>query len=201
MRAGIGIVAAVCAYLGGCSSGSNPENPPAAQPQTGPWQTLFDGTSLDGWKQVGNANWELADHTVRADAGTGFLLTESAYADFDLDLEFWVTADANSGVFLRCQNPAELGAATCYEVNIFDQRPDPSYRTGAIVGVAKPSVQIQTGERWNRYEISARGRRLRVTLNGQPTVDVENDRFAAGPIALQYGAGRVMFRNVRIRMD
>ena len=201
MRFGIGIVAAVCAQLSGCSSGSSPESAPQAQPQTGAWKTLFDGTSLDGWKQVGNANWELADGTVRADAGTGFLLTGSVYTDFDLDLEFWVTADANSGVFLRCQNPAELGAATCYEVNIFDQRPDPTYRTGAIVGVAKPSVQMDTGERWNRYEISARGRHLRVKLDSQTTVDVDNDRFAAGPIALQYGAGRVMFRNVRIRTE
>jgi hypothetical protein len=201
MRFGIGIVAAVCAYLGGCSSGSGPEQPQEAPPQTGAWKTLFDGTSLDGWKQIGDANWELADRTVRADAGAGFLLTESSYGDFDLDLEFWVTADANSGVFLRCQNPAELGAATCYEVNIFDQRPDPSYRTGAIVGVAKPSVQIETGERWNRYEISARGRHLTVKLNGQSTVDVDSNRFASGPIALQYGAGRVMFRNVRIRTD
>lgn len=201
MRFGIGIVAAVCAFSGGCSPGSVPESAPQAQPQTGAWQTLFDGTSLDGWKQVGNANWELADGTVRADAGTGFLLTDAVYTDFDLDLEFWVTADANSGVFLRCGNPAELGAATCYEVNIYDQRPDPTYRTGAIVEVAKPNVQIDTGERWNRYEISARGRHLTVKLDGQTTVDVDSDRFAAGPIALQYGAGRVMFRNVRIRTD
>ena len=201
MRFGIGIVAAACAQFWGCSSGSGPQSAPQAQPHTTAWTTLFDGTSLDGWKQVGNANWELADDTVRADAGTGFLLTDSAYADFDLDLEFWVTADANSGVFLRCQNAAELGAATCYEVNIFDQRPDPTYRTGAIVDVAKPSVQMDTGERWNRYEISARGRHLSVKLDGQTTVDVDNDRFAAGPIALQYGAGRVMFRNVRIRTE
>jgi len=41
---------------------------------------------LNGWKQVGNANWELGDGTVRADAGTGFLLTEAVYDDFDLDL-------------------------------------------------------------------------------------------------------------------
>jgi hypothetical protein len=201
VRFGIGIVAAVCAHVGGCSSESSPEGGSQAQPETASWTTLFDGTSLNGWKQVGNANWELADGTVRADAGTGFLLTDAVYDDFDLDLEFWVTADANSGVFVRCVNTSEIGAATCYEVNIFDQRPDPSYRTGAIVDVAKPSVQIDTGERWNRYEISARGRHLTVKLNGQITVDVDNDRFAAGPIALQYGAGRVMFRNVRIRAD
>jgi hypothetical protein len=40
-----------------------------------------------------------------------------------------------------------------------------------------------------------------VKLNGQTTVDTNDDKLAAGPFALQYGAGRVMFRNVRIRAN
>jgi hypothetical protein len=110
-----------------------------------------------------------------------------------------VSPDANSGVFLRCSNPREIGAATCYEVNIFDQRPDPRYRTGAIVDVAEPAVMLETGDRWNTYEISAHGPHLVVKLNGETTVDTRHEKWVSGPIALQYGAGRVMFRNVRIR--
>jgi hypothetical protein len=165
------------------------------------WQTLFDGTSLVGWTRDGDANWQLMDGAVQADSGSGFLLTNAVYDDFDLQLEFFVSPDANSGVFIRCAKPQEIGAATCYEVNIFDQRPDPSYRTGAIVDIAKPSVMIDTGDRWNTYEIAAHGSHLRVTLNGQTTVDTNDQKLVAGPIALQYGAGRVMFRNVRIRAD
>jgi hypothetical protein len=136
-----------------------------------------------------------------AESGTGFLLSRESYGDFDLELEFFVSPDANSGVFIRCANPDQIGAATCYEVNIFDQRPDPTYRTGAIVGVARPNVMLDTGNRWNKYEISAHGRHLVVKLNDETTVDVENDKFAVGPIALQYGAGHVKFRSVRIRAD
>jgi hypothetical protein len=186
-------VTALCA----CSQGGPPAESAAAT--AGEWQTLFDGSSLEGWTLEGDANWQLVDGAVAADSGTGFLLTEASYADFDLDLEFWVSPDANSGVFIRCANPREIGAATCYEVNIFDQRPDPTYRTGAIVNVAAPKVTIDTGDRWSRYEISAHGRNLVVKLNGQTTVDTTDDKLAAGPFALQYGAGRVMFRNVRIR--
>jgi hypothetical protein len=114
--------------------------------------------------------------------------------------EFWVTPDANSGIFIRCQDPAKVGAATCYEVNIFDTRPDPAYRTGAIVDVAKPAdMTIKTGNRWNTYEITARGPRLIVRLNGTQTVDVQDKKFARGPFALQAGAGTVRFRSVQIR--
>jgi hypothetical protein len=37
-------------------------------------------------------------------------------------------------------------------------------------------------------------------LNGVTTVrDAEDAKFARGPVALQYGAGVVKFRNVKIR--
>jgi hypothetical protein len=186
----------------GCAVGCTPATEQAQEsPVGGEWRTLFDGSALAGWTQVGDANWQLTSGAVAADSGTGFLLTAASYADFDLDLEFWVTPDANSGVFIRCANPSAIGAATCYEVNIFDQRPDPAYRTGGIVNVAEPKVMLETGDKWNRYEISAHGRHLVVKLNGQTTVDTNDDKLAAGPFALQYGAGRVMFRNVRIRAN
>ena len=152
---------------------------------------LFDGSSLKGWNVVGDANWELADGTVQATKGTGFLVTPMPYGDFQITLEFWVTDDANSGVFIRCQDPKMISAMNSYEVNIFDKRPDQSYRTGGIVDVAKPAAMINTGGKWNTFDITAQGPKLMVTLNGTRTVDVEHKGHARGPIALQYGAGTV----------
>ena len=51
-------------------------------------------------------------------------------------VEFWASHDANSGVFMRCQDVKNITDENCYEANIFDQRPDPSFATGAIVKVA-----------------------------------------------------------------
>ena len=168
------------------------------------WTTLFNGTSLDGWNPIGDANWRLADGAVQADRGVGFLLTPASYADFQLRVEVWVDDDANSGVFIRCQNPQQVGAANAYEVNIYDKRPDPAYRTGAIVDVARPMAQINAGGKWNTLEITAQGSHLMVTLNGTRTVDANDSKYARGPIALQYGAGAngagvVKFRKVEIR--
>ena len=92
-----------------------------------------------------------------------------------------------------------ITAMNCYEVNIFDKRPDPAYRTGAIVNVAKPAAQIDAAGKWNTLDITAQGTHLMVTLNGTKTVDVQDKMFAKGVIALQYGAGTVKFRNVRFR--
>jgi len=165
-----------------------------------PWTVLFDGKSLENWNQIGNANWKLADGAVAADMGTGFLVSKMSYGDVDIKAEFWVTDDANSGVFIRCENPNQISAMNAYEVNIFDKRPDQSYRTGAIVDVAKPKdMTIMTGGKWNTIEITAKGPRMTVAVNGKAMVDVEDTKHARGPIALQYGAGTVKFRKVEIR--
>jgi hypothetical protein len=168
------------------------------------WTTLFNGTSLNGWNRIGDANWTLVDGAAQADKGVGFLVTPASYADFDLRAEVWADADANSGIFIRCQNPQEVTAMNAYEVNIYDKRPDPAYRTGGIVDVARPLAQIDAANRWNVLEISARGAHLTVTLNGTRTVDVNDSKHARGPIALQYGAGAngagvIKFRKVEIR--
>ena len=163
------------------------------------WTALLDGKSLKGWNAIGDANWRVADGAVEADTGSGFLVTPASYRDFQITLEFWVSDDANSGVFLRCSDPKAITQTNAYEVNIFDKRPDQSYRTGGIVDVAKPASIIQTGGKWNTYDITAKGSQLTVVLNGTKVVDVQDTKHADGPIALQYGAGTVKFRNVRIR--
>jgi hypothetical protein len=153
------------------------------------WVTLLDGKSLDNWNKLGDANWRLEGGAVVADKGNGFLVSKNAYTDFQLRAEFWVDADANSGIFIRCTNPDKIGGAS-YEVNIWDTRPDPSYGTGAIVNLAKVNPMPRAGGKWNLYEITAKGATFSVTLNGQKTVDAAQDsKFASGRIALQHGLG------------
>ena len=167
------------------------------------WVTLVDGTQgLDNFNRVGSANWSASDGAIQASSGgnePAYLVSKASYRDFMLRAEFWVSDDANSGIFMRCADPAKIGDTTCYEANIFDQRPDPSYGTGAIVNVAKVAPMPKAGGRWNTYEITFKGPRLMLVLNGQKTVDVEDSKLAGGPLALQWGRGTVKFRKVQIK--
>ena len=167
------------------------------------WRVLLNGTDLTGWKVVGDANWRIEERAARADksSAASFLVSEDSFTNFDLELEFWVDTAANSGVFLRCQDAATITDTSCYETNIFDMRPDQTYRTGSIVNIAEPAEFIYTGGQWNRLKITAAGTQLKVTLNDRAMVDTKDSKFSRGPIALQYGAGTVMFRNVRIRQQ
>lgn len=164
------------------------------------WVTLLDGKSLDKFSPIGDANWRIADGAAQADKGTGFLVSKNTYKDFQIKAEFWVDDDANSGIFIRCEDPAKITSKNAYEVNIFDKRPDPTYGTGAIVDVAKVVPMPKAGGKWNTYEIIAKGPEFTVIFNGVKTVDAVKDaQHSAGHVSLQYAGGVVKFRSVQIK--
>jgi hypothetical protein len=181
---------------------------PASSQSEGGWITLLDNTKMGDWDRVGGANWEFKDGAVVADKllvgvpnkDYSYLVTKDSYKDFQIKAEFWTDEEANSGIFLRCSGGSKvIDSKVCYEVNIFDKRPDPSYGTGAIVNVAKVNPMPHAAGKWNTFEITAQGPHLVIVLNGEKTADVEDGQHAEGPFALQYGDGVVKFRKVQVR--
>ncbi len=167
------------------------------------WVTLFDGKSLDGWDQVGESNWRVEDGAIVVDkmAGKdpGYLVSKKPYKNFVVRVEFWSSDDANSGIYFRCLDPMKITDRTCYEANIFDQRPDPSYGTGALTRYVEVSPMPKAAGKWNTYEVTANGRDITVVLNGQTTAKMRNGMFDEGPIVLQHGAGAIKFRKVEVK--
>src|SRR3979490_3364608 len=174
-----------------------------ASGQSDGWVTLLDSSKMGDWDEVGKANWAMKDGALVADKLDGkdlsYLVTKNPYKDFQIKAEFWTDEEANSGIFIRCDQSAKIDSKICYEVNIFDKRPDPSYGTGAIVDVAKVDPMPKAAGKWNNYEITPPGPHLVIVLNGQKTADVQDSKHLSGPIALQYGSGVVKFRKVQIK--
>lgn len=165
---------------------------------------LFDGKNLDHWQGDGKAQFAIEDGAIVAKGkkdpkDIAYLLSKEKYKDFQLRAEFWVSEDANSGIMVRCEEPAKIDAKTCYEFNIFDTRPDPSYGTGAIVFFAEVDPMPEAGGKWNTMEIIANGRDLSLIFNGQKTAQTRNGLHTDGFIALQFGEGTVRFRNIDLK--
>jgi len=171
------------------------------------WITLLDGSkpsTLQNWSRIGDAKWRVADGAVVADKGKGnsYFVSNTSYKDFQLRVEFWPDHNANSGVHFRASDPKDIRDTNSYEANIYDQRPDPSFGTGAITNFAKISSPPKAGGKWNTYVITAQGSKITVELNGVKTVELQDSKFASGPIALQYGGtpgGAIKFRKVAIK--
>ena len=166
---------------------------------------IGNGTGLDNFTTLGDANWRMIDGAIQADKGSGFLVSKSSYSDFQMRVEFWADADANSGIFMRMQDTQKVNAANSYEVNIFDKRPEQTYATGAIVDVAKVDPAPKAAGKWNVFEITAKGTQLTVVFNGVQTVNVQDSKHARGPFSLQYApgvvkdSGTIKFRKVEIK--
>jgi hypothetical protein len=179
---------------------------------SGGWTTLVDGEKgIENFNRTGDANWRSEGGAIVADNGpTSYLVTKNSYKDFEIRAEFWAETNTNSGIFIRAAEPQKIAAATSYEINIWDIRPDPKYGSGAIVDFAAVPVPLPAthlvGGKWNLLEISAKGSKITVVLNGTKTVDLDNSKFASGPFALQYGTGvngarggQIKWRSVKVR--
>lgn len=179
-------------------------SPASAQSGDG-WVQLFDGKTMPALESVGpGANWrvengELVVDKLSADKGTNHLVTKEKYKDHQIYLEFWSDEKVNSGLFVRCQDPKSPGAKSCYEMNIFDGRPDPSYGTGSIVYFAEVNPMPKAAGKWNTMEVTAKGRQLVIVFNGQKTVDIRNGVFEEGPFTLQYGSGVLKVRKLAVK--
>jgi hypothetical protein len=194
------LLVTACTFVG-CAS--NTSAPSASSPPAAGWITLLDGTrGMENFERVGDSNWTAADGAIQADKrgkDTGFLVTKNAYGNFQLIVEFWSSPDANSGIFIRCADPKVITDKSCYEANIFDQRPDPSFGTGGIVHHGKVIKPMKAAGQWNTMDVTAYGSIMVVELNGVKTAEIDHDQFARGPIALQHGAGVIKFRKVIIK--
>ena len=181
------------------------------------WRELFDGETLDGWRELGDARWTVEDGTLVGEVDGGsqsFLASEERFGDFVLELELRNEAPGNSGVQIRSRVTGPVGGLRVvgYQVEV-----DPSDRSwsgglyeeggGWLQDLAdSPAARaaFRNGE-WNRYRIECRGPRIRVWVNDVPTVDWTETRDDAGAtsgvIALQVHSGddtRVRWRNVRL---
>ena len=177
------LVITIALTFAGCSSMPNPSG----------WTTLVDGAKgKENFTAISNANWGAEAGAIVADKAkdASYLISKESYKDFQTRAEFWADHTTKSGIFIRLSKTEEVTAANSYEVNIFDQHPDPLYGTGAIVDVAKFAQPMpKGGGKWNSFLITAKGPRMIVEFNGVQTVNVEHGKFASAPFAPQFGNG------------
>ncbi|MFD8262868.1 ThuA domain-containing protein [Streptomyces griseoluteus] len=182
------------------------------RPENG-YRRLFDGTSLEGWRQAGPGSFTLsADGTLTSSGGMGLLwYAASGFSSYSLKLDWKITGDGNSGVFVGFPPSDDPWSAVDngYEVQI-DATDVPEKTTGSVYGfqsadlAARDRALNPPGE-WNTYEIRVEGERLRIWLNGVPVNDFTNTdpvrSLRDGHIGIQnHGADdQVSFRDVRIK--
>ena len=164
----------------------------------GEWVTLFDGKTLKGWTNQGDANWAVKDGAITADTGEVCLLTSAEkYENFELELEFKAAIGTNSGVFLNSEAKVKDEAVDCYEINIAPATN--GFPTGSIVKHHKIEGQGEKDE-WRSYKLKVEKGTVTVILDGKELVKKKMEKpRPAGFIGLQKNAGLISFRNIKVR--
>jgi hypothetical protein len=169
------------------------------------WRLLWDGRTTDGWRSARSdafptRGWTIEGGllTVHASDGSeatggGDLVTRDRFSDFELSVDFRLTAGANSGIKYFVQTDlapidgsgakAATGSAIGCEYQLLDDLRHPDAKQGRDgnrtlaslydlipASALKPVRAI--GE-WNRARIVVRGRHVEHWLNGVKVVEYE----------------------------
>lgn len=165
------------------------------------WIRLFDGQSLMGWRDAGNADWRVENGEIVATSGqTGLLVTQVRFGDYELELEYMAEEKTNSGIFLRTPDQPTDPETDCYELNIAP--PDNPFPTGSLVGRSRISEQFDAPEpdQWHTLHALVDQSHVQAWVDGEQTIDYQDATgLTAGKIGLQFREGSVRFRNIRLR--
>ncbi len=200
-------------------TGPKPPPPPAPpKPDAEGFIPIFNGKDLTGW--VGHTRAYRIENGVLIGGGNLFYSLRE-FGDFILRFEFKLVPGANSGIAIR--TPL-MGRASYQgmEIQVLDDTA-PKYKNlrpyqyhGSIYGVvpAKRGHQKPVGE-WNTEEIIAKGRHVKVVLNGVTIVDANIDeaskngtmdhkshpglKRSKGYIGICGHGSPVSYRNVRVK--
>lgn len=172
---------------------------------------IFNGENLDGWTIYGTEKWYVEYGELICESGPdkayGYLATDKHYKDFELDLEFLLLANGNSGVFFRstiegtritgwqCEvEPAGAESGGIYE----------SYGRGWLITPDESVRNAQKKDDWNKMKIRVVGDEVTTWINGVEMVTLTDEKIgkANGSIALQIHDGggiKVKWRNLVVQ--
>ncbi len=164
------------------------------------FQLLFDGKTLDGWRQGGN--WTVEDGTLTRTGKGGSVVYEKATVpdDFELRFEWKVGEGSNSGVYYRpTQNEYQILDNTRH-----NDGKNPRTSAASVYFCMAPSEDATrpVGE-WNEARIVCKGTVVQHWLNGKKVIDFDytDPAYAFNVDLLKRRGGDLTARGANLSMQ
>jgi hypothetical protein len=144
------------------------------------FKPIFNGTDFTGWQGPTN-QYEVVDGAIRCQKGKGgTIYTVDEYSDFMVRLEFKLPPAGNNGLAIRYPGKGDTAYVGMCELQVLDNehpnyaKLDPRQYHGSIYGqaAAQRGYLRPTGD-WNFQEVTVKGSRITVELNGTVIVDAD----------------------------
>jgi serine/threonine protein kinase len=154
---------------------------------------LFDGKTLEGWESEDGDDWSVRDGILTGSGSTLLVYTKEEFKDVRVTVECRVPSGSHSGLFLRHEFGSGLGNG--YEAQISSDYRQASM-IGGITNLQSVNAQLVPHNVWFTLEFQVVGDRLKVSVNGQTTVEMTSSKFASGHVAIQ-SLGITHFRKIQ----
>jgi hypothetical protein len=176
------------------------------------WEPLFTGDSLAGWTPTPGGEWVLRDGVLlgtspQSERRHGILLSDAVYTNFVARFQFRVT-EGDSGFYFRVTKAPGAVAVKGFQAEV-DTTPETGglYETGGRAWVVKTDAaavrQALAGRDWHDMEVRAEGAKLKVSVNGLVTADLDDPAGRpSGHLGFQLHGGmamRVEFRRAEVQ--
>jgi hypothetical protein len=148
-----------------------------------PWQPLLEDSSapgLRGWAAPGlPAGWHVAGGVLTKDGPVDDLVSVVPYGSFELELEWKLGKEGNSGVFFHGTHEYDHIYWSAPEYQLLDDEfaHDGKNRltaAGAAYGLyGAPAGVVHPHDQWNQTRLIVRGNHVEHWLNGQKVVEYE----------------------------
>ncbi|MBN7819253.1 DUF1080 domain-containing protein [Bowmanella yangjiangensis] len=194
------------------------------------WELLFDGQDLSQWRNFKrdtlSDKWQAKDGVLQlSGAGGGDILTKKTYENFELQVDWKISAGGNSGIFVLVDETGNAIYSHAPEIQILDDARHSdnkidSHRSGSLYDLlAAPASAQKPAENWNHVVIRLEQGHLQVWQNDVVTTSIvigssswntlmaaskfaNWDGFAkqhSGHIGLQDHGDPVYFKNIKIK--
>ena len=166
----------------------------------GPWRDLFDGVHTDAWRGwvsgVLPTGWHVANGELTKDGNVEELLTREQFGNFELELEWKIGKDGNSGVFYRATREYDHIYWSAPEYQLLDDANAPDGRSrltaaGSAYGLyPAPAGVVKPFGEWNATRIVVNGTHVEHWLNGKKIVvyELESREWKAKVAASKFAA-------------
>lgn len=182
--------------------------------------TIFDGTSLDGWKKAteNSDSIQLKDGAIVANGNRCHLFyvgDEKPFKNFDFKCEVMTKPNSNGGIYFHTKYQETNWPAQGHECqvnNTFERDPQ---KTGGVYNLAKVLEAPAKDNEWFKYEIIVQGNHVVTKINDKVAADYTEDpealaknkkiesgrRISEGTFALQAHdpGSTVMYRNIKVK--
>lgn len=151
--------------------------------------TLFDGTSLDGWRSYASENlsekWMIEDGTLKFDSKKqgkgGDIIFAHRFKNYELELEWKISEGGNSGIFYITQEiPEQYAAASSPEFQLLDNDNHPdaklgkdgNRKAGSLYDLIPATPQnAEPFGKWNKAQIIVNNGQITHFQNGKKIVE------------------------------